>query len=77
MVYAGVPSSQRGRTRCPSVVVPFSMVCEITTFVSAIRGDAVAVEKVAALERTTLDSLYVMDEIRSQAGVRFPADDAL
>jgi len=28
-------------------------------------------------ERTTLDSLHVMDEIRSQTGVRFPADDAL
>lgn len=53
------------------------MVCEIATFAAAIRGDEAAVGKVATLERTTLDSLHVMDEIRSQTGVRFPADDAL
>ena len=59
----------------PADVPERDMVCEIATFVSAIRGDERAVERVAELERTTLDSLGVMDEIRAQAGVRFPADD--
>ena len=59
----------------PADVPERDMVCEIATFVSAIRGDERAVERVAELERTTLDSLGVMDELRAQAGVRFPADD--
>ena len=50
------------------------MVCEIADFVSAARGDEGAAERMGRFERVTLDSLFVMDQIRAQAGVRFPAD---
>lgn len=51
------------------------MSCEIADFVAAASGDAAALERRAWCERVTLDSLSVMDEIRRQVGVRFPADD--
>ena len=50
------------------------MVCEIADFAAAVRGDEGAAELRERFERVTLDSLYVMDQIRAQAGVRFPAD---
>ena len=53
------------------------MVCEIADFVAAVRGEGGALDRVRRYEAVTLDSLFVMDQIRAQAGVRFPADDAL
>ena len=50
------------------------MVCELADFVAAARGDAAALAARERFERVTLDSLAVMDEVRRQAGVRFPAD---
>ena len=50
------------------------MVCEIADFVAAVHGDADALERRERFERVTLGSLRVMDQIRAQAGVRFPAD---
>ena len=50
------------------------MVCEIEDFAAAVRGEREALERRDRFERVTLDSLYVMDRIRMQAGVRFPAD---
>ena len=50
------------------------MVCEIADFVAAVHGDAYALERRERFERVTLGSLRVMDQIRAQAGVRFPAD---
>lgn len=51
------------------------MACEIRTFVGAVAGEAEAVAHRARLEAVTLDSLAVMDEVRRQVGVRFPADE--
>lgn len=63
-------------TRPVPVEVPEKdMACEIATFADAVRGDEAALGLRARLERVTLDSLSVMDEIRRQVGVRFPADD--
>ena len=50
------------------------MACEISDFVSAVRGDADALAARERFESVTIDSLAVMDEIRRQVGVRFPAD---
>ena len=50
------------------------MVCEIDDFVAAVAGDPVACAARDRFEGVTLDSLAVMDEIRRQVGVRFPAD---
>lgn len=50
------------------------MVCEIDDFVAAVRGDEGARAACERFERVTVDSLAVMDEIRRQVGVRFPAD---
>ncbi|MGI6229440.1 MAG: Gfo/Idh/MocA family protein [Tractidigestivibacter sp.] len=52
------------------------MVCELDDFCRAVRGEKDALAFRDACEKVTLDSLAVMDEVRSQAGVRFPADDA-
>lgn len=51
------------------------MVCEIGDFIAAVRGSGAARGLCERLEGVTVDSLAVMDEIRRQAGVRFPADD--
>lgn len=50
------------------------MVCEIVTFRDAIRGVGDAPARVWQFERVTLESLAIMDEVRRQAGVRFPWD---
>lgn len=50
------------------------MVYELADFVAATRGDAAALEAAASWEALTLGSLAVMDQIRQQVGVRFPAD---
>ena len=50
------------------------MVCEIEDFASAVRGDEAGRGVRDRCERVTLDALFVMDQIRAQAGVRFPAD---
>lgn len=50
------------------------MVCEIADFAAAVRGEQEALARRNRFERVTLDSLFVMDQIRAQAGVRFPAD---
>lgn len=50
------------------------MVCELADFVAAARGDAAALAARERFERVTLESLAVMDEVRRQVGVRFPAD---
>ena len=64
-------------TRPIPVEVPDNdMVCEIDDFTAAVRGDDAALAACARFERVTVDSLAVMDEIRRQVGVRFPADDA-
>lgn len=52
------------------------MTCEIELFARAVRGEADACEARARFEQVTCDSLAVMDEIRRQMGVRFPADEA-
>lgn len=63
-------------TRPVDVEVPDNdMVCEIDDFVAAVAGDPEALRARERLERVTVDSLAVMDEIRRQMGVRFPADD--
>ena len=51
------------------------MACEVEDFVAAINGTGEALALRDRLERVTLDSLAVMDEIRRQTGVRFPVDD--
>ena len=51
------------------------MACEIEDFVAAVNGAGEALALRDRLERVTLDSLAVMDEIRRQTGVRFPFDD--
>lgn len=58
----------------PTEVPERDMVCEIADFVSAVRGEEAGLAVRERCERVTLDSLRVMDEIRRQAGVRFPAD---
>ncbi len=50
------------------------MACEISDFVSAVRGEAGGLALRERCERVTLDSIAVMDEIRRQVGVVFPAD---
>ena len=50
------------------------MTCEISLFVRAVRGEKDATDELARFERVTCDSLAVMDRIRGQLGVRFPAD---
>lgn len=50
------------------------MVCEIEDFVGAVRGEAEALAARERFEGVTLDALGVMDEIRRQVGVVFPAD---
>lgn len=61
-------------TPIPSDVPERDMVCEIADFVGAVGGDEGALAVRERCERVTLDSLHVMDEIRRQLGVRFPAD---
>ena len=51
------------------------MACEVGDFVAAVNGAGEALAFRDRLERVTLDSLAVMDEIRRQTGVRFPVDD--
>lgn len=51
------------------------MVCELADFCDAVRGDAMALERADMWSDVTLESLMVMDEVREQAGVLFPADD--
>ena len=61
--------------RAVPVEVPENdMVCEIDDFAAAVAGDERARAARERFERVTLDSLAVMDELRAQAGVRFPAD---
>ena len=50
------------------------MACEILDFVSAVRGEGGALAARERFETVTVDSLAVMDEIRRQGGVSFPAD---
>ena len=58
----------------PVEVPDNDMVCEIDDFVRAVSGDKDALAARDRFERVTLASLSVMDEIRRQAGVVFPAD---
>lgn len=58
----------------PVEVPDNDMVCEIDDFVAAVRGVPEALAARDRFERVTVDSLAVMDEIRRQVGVRFPAD---
>lgn len=58
----------------PVEVPDNDMICEIDDFVAAVQGDPKAVAACERFERVTVDSLAVMDEIRRQIGVRFPAD---
>ncbi len=51
------------------------MQCELGVFVDAIRGDGAALGRVERARGITLESLAVMDEVRRQMGVRFPADE--
>lgn len=51
------------------------MSCEIADFAAAVAGEPAACALRDRCEQVTLDSLAVMDEIRRQVGVRFPADD--
>ena len=50
------------------------MACEISDFARAVAGEPEAVALRERLEGVTCTSLRVMDEIRRQVGVRFPAD---
>ena len=61
-------------TPIPVEVPDNDMLCEIDDFCAAVRGEEGALLARDRFERVTLDSLAVMDEIRRQAGVRFPAD---
>lgn len=68
---------EQASTRPIPVDVPANdMVCEIDDFVAAVRGEDAALAARERFEQVTLDSLAVMDEIRRQVGVRFPADEA-
>lgn len=51
------------------------MVYEIADFIAAIRGEKGSKEMIAECERTSIASLAVMDEVRRQIGVTFPADE--
>ena len=51
-----------------------NMVYEVADFIAAVLGDDQAKQIVSQAEEVTLGSLAVMDEIRRQLGVRFPAD---
>ncbi|MBM6675229.1 Gfo/Idh/MocA family oxidoreductase [Olsenella uli] len=72
----GLIFRMEGMTTLPvPVEVPDNdMVCEIDDFVAAVAGDEAALLARDRFERVTVDSLAVMDEIRRQVGVRFPAD---
>lgn len=58
----------------PTEVPVNDMVFEVADFVSAVQGDAMALEAAARFRQVTLDTLHVMDEARRQMGVTFPAD---
>ena len=58
----------------PVEVPDNDMVCEIDDFTAAVRGDERALLACRRFEGVTIGSLAVMDEIRRQIGVRFPAD---
>lgn len=58
----------------PADVPERDMACELADFVSAVRGEAQGLALLERCEQVTLDSLAVMDEIRRQVGVVFPAD---
>lgn len=58
----------------PADVPERDMACELADFVSAVRGEAQGLALCERCEQVTLDSLAVMDEIRRQVGVVFPAD---
>ena len=58
----------------PVEVPERDMACEIADFASAVRGEAEGLSLCERCERVTLSSLAVMDEIRRQTGVVFPAD---
>ncbi|OFK22394.1 Gfo/Idh/MocA family protein [Olsenella sp. HMSC062G07] len=73
MVYATVS----GECETIKADVPDNdMICELSLFRDAVRGDVAAREAVAHFAQVTLCSLNIMDEARRQAGVRFPADKA-
>lgn len=50
------------------------MICELSTFAAACAGDPSALAACERFETVTLQSLRVMDEVRRQIGVSFPAD---
>lgn len=72
MIYGNVDA---GENQVVEADVPENdMRCELELFLAAVRGEEDALRRVATCERVTLDSLAVMDEVRRQVGVRFPAD---
>lgn len=67
--------TESGEARPVAVDVPRNdMVCEVSRFASAVAGDEGALEACRRFEGVTLASLRVMDEVRRQLGVVFPAD---
>lgn len=73
MIYGSIGG---GETETRELDVPENdMVFEVETFAKAALGESDALAEVARHRDVTLASLRVMDEIRRQVGVRFPADD--
>lgn len=54
-----------------------NMIAEIAAFRDAVEGNPETLKKLSKFRRVTVDSLTVMEEIRRQLGVRFPADSVI
>lgn len=75
---AGMTYGARTSGAATTIEVPHAendMVYEVEDFVAAVEGDETARARIDHFEQVTLDSLHVMDVIRKDCGVRFPADD--
>lgn len=74
MVFGGTPKAEPQVLRLD--LPQKDMQLELECFVRAIAGEHAALAEVARHQEITLASLKIMDEVRRQLGVRFPADDA-
>lgn len=75
---AGMTYGARTSGEVSEIEVPHNdndMVYEIENFVAAVEGNAAARSRIDRFEQITCDSLSVMDAIRKDCGIRFPADD--
>lgn len=68
-------TSQGAMSSLKADVPKNDMVCELSRFCAAVRGDSEALAAVQRFENVTRASLSITDEVRRQIGVRFPADE--